>query len=60
MEARYALRPDDLGWTIVDMATDAPAVVNETPMICMAEEMAQELAGLLNDVDAEKASEPLQ
>ena len=44
---RYVLRRDAAGWSVFDTARDETAVVNETPLIDMSEEMAREAAGLL-------------
>ena len=60
MGDRYVPCRDQAGWTVLDTATDAPAVVNDTPMIHMAEDQAHEVARLLNDIDDEKSEKPLQ
>ena len=60
MANRYVLCRDEAGWIVLDTATDAPAIVNDTPMIHMAEDKAQEVARLLNEIDDEKGATPLQ
>ncbi|NDV88786.1 hypothetical protein GTW51_18995 [Aurantimonas aggregata] len=52
---RYTLRKDPDGtWSVVDIFTDLPAVVNDQVMILMDMEEAEEVVGLLNGLDRAK------
>ena len=60
MTPRYDVRQEEDGsWTVYDVATDLPAVVNDMPQLGHSEEdarkVAQELDDLMGDEDDEVA-----
>lgn len=45
---RYALRPDEAGWTVYELWTGDPAVIAGTPQTRLSEDDARHMAALLN------------
>ena len=51
MTPRYEVRQEENGsWTVLDTATDLPAVVNDVPQLGHAEEDARAVARELDDL----------
>jgi hypothetical protein len=60
MTPRYDVRQEEDGsWTVYDIATDLPAVINDVPQLGHGEDdardVARELDELMNDEDDEPA-----
>lgn len=49
--ASYDIRPDDGGWTVFNVATHAPALVDGLPQIGLRMEAAVHMADLLTDLE---------
>lgn len=55
MSQRYDMREDDNGtWTVFDVFTGFPVIVNERVMISMEIQEADEMVELLNILDQKK------
>jgi hypothetical protein len=48
---RYDVRSDHVGWTVYDIATGRPAVLEDLVLIELELEVAEDLANLLNRRD---------
>ena len=51
---RYDMRPDRLGWTVFDTATDQAAMLDGMALTGLDEEVADELVDLLNRYDLQQ------
>lgn len=60
MSARYDIRKDPGGWTVLDTLTGQPAFLNNTPQTGLPLADADDLADLLSKLDAEAANAPRQ
>ena len=54
MTARYDIRSESNGWTVYDIRTGSPAMVNDVPQISLPLEDADDLADLLNHLQSEQ------
>ena len=55
MTARYDIKSDDNGWTVYDTRTGAPALVNHVPQTSLPLDDADNLADLLNHLQAQQS-----
>jgi hypothetical protein len=55
MTARYDIRSETNGWTVFDIRTGSPAIVNHVPQTGLPLEDADDLADLLNHLQSEQA-----
>ena len=55
MTARYDIRSETDGWTVYDIRTSSPAMVNHVPQTGLPLEDADDLADLLNQLQSEQA-----
>jgi hypothetical protein len=55
--ATYDMRPDDEGWTVYSVRTDAPARVNGVPQTGLDVERADDLVDLLNRLALQKGGD---
>jgi hypothetical protein len=55
MIARYDIRSEMNGWTVYDILTGSPAMVNHVPQTGLPLEDADDLADLLNHLKLEQA-----
>jgi hypothetical protein len=55
MTARYDIRTEFNGWTVYDIRTELPAVINNSAQTSLALEDADDLADLLNHLQSEQA-----
>jgi hypothetical protein len=55
MEARCDIRSEFDGWTVCDARTGSPALINHVPQTALAFEDADDLADLLNHMQAEQS-----
>jgi len=56
MAARYDIKPEGDSWTVYDITTGLPTEVNDVVQIGLSLEDADDLADLLNRLDAEKSA----
>jgi hypothetical protein len=56
MAARYDIKPDGDSWTVYDTTTGLPAEVNDVVQADLSLEDADDLADLLNRLDAEQST----
>ncbi|MEW5687708.1 MAG: hypothetical protein AB1942_22565 [Pseudomonadota bacterium] len=56
MIERYVIRPDSRGFSVIELATGAPAVIAMAPQRGLTQEDANHLAGLLNAPTPESAT----
>jgi hypothetical protein len=54
MTARYDIRSETTGWTVYDIRTGLPAMVNDVPQTGLPLEDADDLADLLNRLQSEQ------
>ena len=54
MKARYDIQSDGTGWSVFDTQTGLPARVNDCPQIGMSLDDADDLADLLNHIEARR------
>jgi len=52
--ARYDIRPDSVGWAVIDARTGEIARVNDAPQIGLELDDADDLADLLNRIDRQR------
>jgi hypothetical protein len=52
---RYDLRADRAGWTVYDVVTDRPVILDEIPLTGISFEDADTLVNLLNALDTKSA-----
>jgi hypothetical protein len=50
---RYDMRADQTGWTVYDVATDRPVILDEVPLTGISFEDADKLVNLLNALDTQ-------
>jgi hypothetical protein len=55
MTALYEIRSEFNGWTVYDIRTGLPAMINDVAQTSLALEDADDLADLLNHLQAEQA-----
>lgn len=53
--AEYDIRQDEAGWTVFDVATDAPASVNGLPQTGLRMDAAIRMADLLTTLEEDDA-----
>ncbi len=59
MTPRYDVRREgDGSWTVYDVATDLPAVINDMPQLGHSEEDARDVAQELDDLMGDEEDEP--
>jgi hypothetical protein len=56
MAARYDIKPEGDSWTVYDTTTGLPAEVNDVVQVGLSLEDADDLADLLNRLDAEQSA----
>jgi hypothetical protein len=56
MAARYDIKPEGDSWTVYDTTTGLPAEVNDVIQVGLSLEDADDLADLLNRLDAEQSA----
>ena len=54
MAARYDIRSEINGWTVYDIRTGSPAMINDVPQTGLPLEDADNLADLLNHLQSEQ------
>jgi hypothetical protein len=50
---RYDLRADKAGWTVYDVVTDRPVILDDIPLTGISFEDADTLVNLLNSLDTQ-------
>jgi len=50
---RYDMRADQTGWTVYDVATDRPVILDDVPLTGISFEDADKLVNLLNALDTQ-------
>jgi hypothetical protein len=50
---RYDMRADQIGWTVYDVATDRPVILDDVPLTGISFEDADRLVNLLNALDTQ-------
>jgi hypothetical protein len=56
MAARYDIKPEGDSWSVYDTTTGLPAEVNDVVQVGLSLEDADDLADLLNRLDAEQSA----
>jgi len=56
MAARYDIKPEGDSWTVYDTTTGLPAEVNDVVQVGLSLEDADDLADLLNRLQAEQSA----
>jgi hypothetical protein len=55
MASRYDIRSEFDGWTVCDTLAESPAMINDVPQTSLALEDADDLADLLNRLEADQS-----